>query len=247
MRKPGRSAGLDQPDRGLAHSAVERVRGAMASVEAAALAGAAAALLLALSTFLLRRQPGVGSSSAELRWYSDSGNRLTVMVGLTVAPLGVVALLWFMAVIRRRLGDREDRFLATVFLGSGVAFAVLTMAAAVAAALPTLVVWSGDRAQPDRATLELAHALWFGLFGICGSRLVGVFMTATSVVGFRFGAFPGWLSTFGTIVGVALGLTGAFAGPLDFLFPVWLLVVSLTLVVNGRTGRARPIDSDIAG
>jgi hypothetical protein len=219
----------------------------MASLEAAALAGAAAAVLLALSAFLLRRQPGVGSSSADLKWYSDSGNRLTVMFGLTVAPLGVVALLWFMAVIRRRLGDREDRFFATVFLGSGVAFAVLTMAAAVAAALPTLVVWSGDSAQPDRATLELARALWFGLFGICGSRLVGVFMAATSVVGFRFGAFPRWLSTFGTIVGVALGLTGAFAGPLDFLFPVWLLVVSLTLVVIGRTGRARPIDSDVAG
>jgi hypothetical protein len=95
--------------------------------------------------------------------------------------------------------------------------------------------------------LELARALWFGLFGICGSRLVGVFMAATSVVGFRFGAFPRWLSTFGTIIGVALGLTGAFAGPLDFLFPVWLLVVSLTLVVIGRTGRARPIDSDVAG
>jgi hypothetical protein len=133
----------------------------MASLEAAALAGAAAAVLLALSAFLLRRQPGVGSSSADLKWYSDSGNRLTVMFGLTVAPLGVVALLWFMAVIRRRLGDREDRFFATVFLGSGVAFAVLTMAAAVAAALPTLVVWSGDSAQPDRATLELARALWF--------------------------------------------------------------------------------------
>ncbi len=39
------------------------------------------------------------------------------MVGLNMTPLGVVAFLWFMAVVRRRLGDHEDRFFATVFLG----------------------------------------------------------------------------------------------------------------------------------
>jgi hypothetical protein len=60
------------------------------------------------------------------------------------------------------------------------------------------------------------------------------FMAATSLVGFRFGVFPRWLSTFGFLIGVAMSLTGAFAGPLDFLFPVWLFVVSVTLVITGR-------------
>jgi len=39
---------------------VDRVRHALSSVESAALAGVAAALLLSLSTYPLRRQPGVG-------------------------------------------------------------------------------------------------------------------------------------------------------------------------------------------
>ena len=59
-------------------------------------------------------------------------------------------------------------------------------------------------------------------------------MAVTSTVGRRFGAFPHWLSTFGIVVGGVLGLTGSFIGPFDFLFPLWLLVVSVTL---GRRSR----------
>jgi hypothetical protein len=85
---------------------VERVRRALSSVESAALSGFGAAVLLTAAVYLLQRQPGVGSSSDDLQWYADSGNRFTVFLGLNVAALGVVALLWFMAVIRRRLGER---------------------------------------------------------------------------------------------------------------------------------------------
>jgi hypothetical protein len=56
--------------------------------------------------------------------------------------------------------------------------------------------------------------------------LVGVFMAATSIIGIRFDALPQWLSRLGLVLGGLLGVTGAFAGPLDFLFPVWLTVVS---------------------
>ena len=213
---------------------VERVRHALSSADGAALAGAAAAVLLSVSAYLLARQPGVRSASQDRQWYADSDNRFTVLLALNLAPLGVVAFLWFMAVIRRRLGEREDRFFATVFLGSGFAFAVLTLAASVAAAAPTLVVWAGGSDTPDQTTVSLAHGLWFGLWQVSASRFVGVFMAATSTVGRRFGAFPRWLSTFGIVAGGVLGITGAFIGPFDFLFPLWLLVVSGTLFVSRR-------------
>jgi hypothetical protein len=176
------------------------------------------------------RQPGAGSSADDLRWYADSGNRFTVFLGLNLAALGVVAFLWFMAVIRRRLGAREDQLLATVFLGSGIAFGLLTFTAAVCAAAPTLVVHFGGLAGLDESTVALAHGLWFGLWGVGASRLAGVFMAATSTIGMRFEALPAWLARLGFVLGALLGLTGSFAGPLDFLFPVWLAVVSLTLL-----------------
>jgi hypothetical protein len=227
----------------LKHATVDRVRHALSSVEAAALAGVGAASLLSCAVYLLQRQPGVGSSSKDLAWYADSGHRLTVILGLNGAALGVIAFLWFMAVIRRRLGDREDQFFSTVFLGSGIAFGLLTIAAAVCAATPTLVVRFGSEADLNESTVALAHGLWFGLWAVSASRFVGVFIAATSTIGLRFGALPRWLARLGLALGALLGLTGAFAGPLDFLFPVWLIVVSVTVLL---TRRAEPRPSTTA-
>jgi hypothetical protein len=60
-------------------------------------------------------------------------------------------------------------------------------------------------------------------------------MAATSTIGMRFEALPNWLSRLGFVLGALLGVTGAFAGPLDFLFSAWLAIVSLTLLVTRRS------------
>jgi hypothetical protein len=145
----------------------------------------------------------------------------------------------FMAVIRRRLGEREDQLFATVFLGSGIGFGVLTMAAAVCAAAPTFVVHFGDVASLNESTVALAHGLW----GVSASRLAGVFMAATSTIGMRFGALPNWLSRLGIVLGALLGVTGAFAGPLDFVFGAWLAIASLTLLFTQRRRQEAPVES----
>jgi hypothetical protein len=76
-------------------------------------------------------------------------------------------------------------------------------------------------AQPTRHLLSRAEA---------GRR-------PSPTIGIRFDALPQWLSRLGLVLGGLLGVTGAFAGPLDFLFPVWLTVVSLTLLFARRRRR----------
>jgi hypothetical protein len=147
--------GLDGSDRG----ALNRARQALSSEKAAALEGLTAATLMTSSIYLIERQPGVGTASRDLSWYGDSGNRFTVELGLEMGALGMVAFLWFMAVIRRRLADREDQFHATVFLGSGIAFVILATTAAVCAAAPTLVVHFGSEESLSDSTLALARPL----------------------------------------------------------------------------------------
>lgn len=222
--------------------ALGRARQALSFVQSGALEGLAAATLMTLSIYLIERQPGVGTASRDLSWYGDPGNRSTVELGLALGALGMVAFLWFMAVIRRRLADREDQFYATVFLGSGIAFAILATTAAVCAAAPTLVVHFGGEESLSDSTLALAHGLWFGLWGIGASRFAGVFMAATSTLGLRFGALPTWLARTGFALGALLAITGAFAGPLYFLFPAWLALVSITLLFS-RRGRSARADS----
>ena len=41
---------------------------------------------------------------------------------MKVIPFAGIAFLWFIGVLRDRLGELEDRFFATVFLGSGLLF-----------------------------------------------------------------------------------------------------------------------------
>ena len=69
-------------------------------------------------------------------WLTDSGRRTAVAIALNLIPFAGIAFLWFIGVVRDRIGGREDRFFATVFLGSGFLFVgMLFVAAAVAGGL----------------------------------------------------------------------------------------------------------------
>jgi hypothetical protein len=68
-----------------------------------------------------------------------------VNLALNLIPFAGIAFLWFIGVIRDRLGRREDRFFATVFFGSGLLFiGTLFVAAAV---LGAIVIASGSEGR----------------------------------------------------------------------------------------------------
>ncbi len=118
----------------------------------------------------------------------------------------------------------------------GVRRALSSVEAAALSGIGAAVLLShfGGQESLDRSTVALAHGLWFGLWGVSASRLVGVFMAATSAIGLWFGALPRRRGRIGLLLGVLFGLTGAFAGPLDFIVPAWLVLVSVTLLVTRR-------------
>src|SRR5246500_5761087 len=101
---------------------------------AAAVAGIIFSVLLITALILLRLSAPPSPGTAGI-WLTDSAHRAAVAVGLNLVPFAGIAFLWFIGVIRDRIGDREDRFFATVFLGSGLLFVgMLFVAAAVAGA-----------------------------------------------------------------------------------------------------------------
>ena len=53
-------------------------------------------------------------------WLKTGSER--VSLALNLIPFAGVAFLWFLGVLRDRLGEKEDQFFATVFLGSGLLF-----------------------------------------------------------------------------------------------------------------------------
>src|SRR5215471_11506622 len=101
--------------------------------KAAAVAGILFCVLL-LAVFWLLRISVPTDPLEPGEWLRTSSSR--VAIALNLVPFAGLAFLWFIGVLRDRLGSREDQFFATVFLGSGLLFlAMLFAAAAVAGAL----------------------------------------------------------------------------------------------------------------
>ena len=93
------------------------------------------------------------------------------LVGLYLAPFAGIAFLWFIAVIRSHLGDREDQFFATVFLGSGLLFVAMLFAAAAAAGAPLAAVKFQGAPLPSPDAIGLARALAYTFLYVYGVRV----------------------------------------------------------------------------
>ena len=105
---------------------------------AAALAGILFSVFLIAGLLLLRLSVRADPLEAGA-WLKTSSNR--VALALNLMPFAGIAFLWFIGVLRDRLGELEDRFFATVFLGSGLLFlAMLFASAAVAGGIITAYV-----------------------------------------------------------------------------------------------------------
>ena len=89
------------------------------SASAGSVAGLLFAVLAAVGLWMLSSFPSLGLSDAELTaWFDDGGNQAQLITGLNLTTMAAIMFLWFVAVVRQRLGDSEDKFFATEFLGS---------------------------------------------------------------------------------------------------------------------------------
>ena len=149
-------------------------------------------MLFTTALIALRQQPLVGATDSEIvDWFNAGNAGFVVVAGLYLAPFSGIAFLWFIAVIRDRVGAREDRFLATVFLGSGLLFIALMFAAAAAAGSIVAGVQFQDARPPSAATVDLASSLAYVLLFVFAARAAAVFLITTATIGRRPGRYRG--------------------------------------------------------
>ena len=193
---------------------------------AAAVAGVVFAVLFVASVLIVRSFVA-GSSTGTVAGITEVlGGYMSVATAYLV-PFAGIAFLWFIGVVRDRIGVYEDRFFATVFLGSGLVFvAMLFSAAGVAAGVLTLT-------QPTAATLDLGKSIARGMFYLYGARSAGVFTIVTSMIVLRTGALPRWAAFTGLVVGLVLLLSVQSFELIILLFPAWVLLLSLLILVRG--------------
>ena len=224
------SHGLSEP------AIVETIDRELRAPAAAGIAGLLFAGLFATSIALLYRTPAKGSSAAEIaHWYLQNQAKTLGLVGLYLAPFSGIAFLWFVAVVRDQIGDREDRFFATVFLAGGILFVALLFAASAVASSLVVGVRYLDQQPPTAAENELLRALAYTLMFGFASRAAALFMLSTATVGLRTGAFPRWFALVGYAVGIALLLVVSFYDWVILALPAWVAFVSVVILVRERS------------
>ena len=206
---------------------------------AAGIAGLAFAALFVTALVLMRNQPARDSTAAEIRRYYLQENGGTVaLVGVYLVPFAGIAFLWFIAVVRNLIGDREDRFFSTVFLGSGLLFvAMLFIAAGLGGALLTAVKARHDPV-PSAEIVVTIRGLAFGFLFIYAIRMAAVFMIVVSTIGLRLGVLPRWLIVAGYLAALVLIFNVSYLEVLVLVFPAWVVAVSVVILKRGRAAPA---------
>jgi hypothetical protein len=218
--------------------AVSTARRQIRAPATAGVVGLAFAILFTAAVVLLRTLPLGGASDADIAaWFASGGDTQVVVGGLYLAPFSGIAFLWFVAVVRDQIGDREDRFFATVFLGGGILFVALLFAsAAVVSSLIVGVRYLGEP-PPTAAESDLLRAIAYSLMFGFASRAAALFMLSTATVGLRSGAFPRWFALVGYVVGIGLLLVVSFYDWVILALPAWVAFVSVVILARERSRR----------
>ncbi|HYC06303.1 MAG TPA: hypothetical protein VEG29_00110 [Candidatus Binatia bacterium] len=234
---PGPTDAVDQ--------AFSTARRQMRAPATAGVVGLAFAILFTGAVVLLRTLPLGGASDADIAaWFASGGDSQVVIGGLYLAPFSGIAFLWFVAVVRDQIGDREDRFFATVFLAGGILFVALLFAASATASTLVVGVRFLDQPPPTAAESDLLRALAYTLMFGFASRAAALFMLSTATVGLRTGAFPRWFALVGYVVGIALLVTVSFFDWIILALPAWVAFVSVVILVRERArhpGEVTPV------
>ncbi|MEV6653120.1 hypothetical protein [Streptomyces sp. NPDC051219] len=192
---------------------------------AAGMAGAVFALLLAAAIVLMRiAVPSGNVADAAV----DPDERWAVRTALEIVPFAGISFLWFMGALRTQVGEVEDRFVATVFLGSGLVFVATLFGAAAAAGTVLNEGRPSDFGRHYAYTLLTTYAL----------RMAAVFIFTASTIGHRLGVFPRPLALIGYLAGLILLVVGSSAPWSELVFPAWVLIVSVHILRIGLRQRS---------
>jgi hypothetical protein len=158
---------------------------------------------------------------------------------LNLLPFAGIAFLWFVGVLRDRIGELEDRFFATVFLGSALLFlATLFAAASVAGGIVRLlIVGSGNvlgTGAYNLARLQVYQAMHTYVI-----KMAGVFMISTSTISLRTGIVPRWMAYLGFALALVLLLAVGTIDLILLVFPLWVLSMSMYVLIDNFRGVSR--------
>ncbi len=202
---------------------------------AAAIAGIVFSVLMFAIFWLLRRS--IPADPLETGTWLAANTR-TIELALNLIPLAGVAFLWFIGVLRDRLGRQEDRFFATVFFGSALLFLAMLFAAAAVIGAITLVASAAEPNElANSATFRFARATAYIIANVYAIKMAAVFMFSSSTVVIYTGIAPRWIAYVGYLLALVLLIGSYYIGWSFALLPVWVFLISVHILMDNLRRR----------
>jgi hypothetical protein len=213
----------------------EQVGRRLTTPRAAAVAGLLFALLFTTVLVLVRTAlPGSqfrGSASV-----AQAAGQLRLAVILM--PFAGIAFLWFLGVVRDRLGELEDRFFSSVMLGSGLLFlAMLFVAMAIAGAI--LAGSLRTTGPVDDGIMRFGREVMLQISNVYALRMAAVFMISLATIWLRTGLMPRWIVVSTYVLALALLVVTSLSLWVTLVFPAWVSIVSLFILLSAFRAHRR--------
>lgn len=159
----------------------------------------------------------------------------SIAFALALMPFAGIAFLWFMGVLRDRLGHLEDQFFSTLFFGSGLLYLAMSFAAAaIAGGMITVYVIDPNLLSNSEFYL-FGRAIIYRFNNVFAIRMAGMFTIVLGTIWFRTQLMPRWMALFTLLTALTLLIGISFYPWITLLFPLWVLITSTyILVLNYR-------------
>ena len=213
-------------------------RQAIRTPRAAAVAGIIFSVLFTISMVLIRLAIPEELSGTSIASRLQ-GNTTTISLALTLVPFAGIAFLWFIGVVRSRLGTLEDQFFSTVFFGSGLLFLAMVFAsAAIAGGMLSSYAIEADTLVKS-GVITFGRAIMYTITNVYGVRMAGVFMVSLATIWIRTHVMPRVFVFLTYALALVLLVSSNLTLWLVLVFPAWVFVISVfILIVSLRGGRA---------
>ena len=190
----------------------------------ASLAGILFAVLFGSSLMLLRIALPQDLTT-DTSWMEQSTGRIEL--ALKLMPFAGITFLWFVGVVRDRLGEFEDQFFSTVFYGSSLLFmGMVFVSMAIAGG-----ILSSARQGLQNDVLVFGRDVMLQISNVYALRMAGVFMISLGTIWWRTGLMPRWLAIGTFLLALTLLLVNSLSFWVALIFPGWVFLISLLILV----------------
>jgi hypothetical protein len=198
---------------------------------AAAVVGILFSLLFSTSLVLLRIAIPE-DLSVEMDWAKGGANQISI--ALKLMPFAGIAFIWFIGVMRDRLGEYEDRFFSAVLYGSGLLFlGMVFVSMAIVGGILATARMTEDVTLQSQA-IYFGRAVMFHISNIYALRMAGVFMFSLGTIWWRTGLMPRWLALITYLLAVTLLLVISRSLWITLVFPAWVAAIDVYALLANR-------------